>query len=77
MEILYPFFNEDMFLYNEELFLAEKCRLAGVPMFYYPKIDVLHLEGASSSEVKTIEFKCSKQSFEIFYEWYNKTVNVQ
>ena len=69
VERLFPFFNEKMFLYNEELFLAEKCRLAGVPIFYCPSIDVLHLEGASSSGLKNIGFKHNKQSFETFYAW--------
>lgn len=69
VEKLYPFFNDEMFLYNEELFLAEKCRLVGVPVYYCPKIDVLHLEGASSSKDKTIGFKHNKQSFMVFYDW--------
>ena len=66
---LYPFFNEEMFLYNEELFLAEKCRLSKVPVYYCPKIDVLHLEGASSSKDKSIGFKHNKQSFMVLYDW--------
>ena len=72
VERLYPFFYEEMFLYNEELFLAEKCRLAGVSVYYCPKIDVLHLEGASSSNDKTVGFKHNKQSFMVLYDWVKK-----
>lgn len=66
---LMPFFNEEMFLYNEELFLAEKCRQHKIPIYYCPSIDVLHLEGASSSKDKGIGFKHNKQSFNILYCW--------
>lgn len=69
VEALSPFFNEDMFLYNEELYLAEKCRIAGIPIYYCPKIDVLHLEGASSSGLKGAGIKFNKQSFMVLYEW--------
>ena len=69
VEKLYPFFNEKMFLYNEELFLAEKCRLERVPIYYKPQLDVLHLEGASSSDDKKLGFVFNKQSFEVLYEW--------
>lgn len=64
---LFPFFDERMFLYNEELYLAENCRRNGVSIYYCPKIDVLHLEGASSGGYKG--FERNKQSFNILYEW--------
>ena len=64
---LYPFFNDKMFLYNEELYLAENCRMKGVPVYYCPKIDVLHLEGASSSH--QLGFERNKESFAVLYEW--------
>jgi len=73
---LNPFFNEKMFLYNEELYLAEKCRIRKIPIFYCPKIDVLHLEGASSSNNKDIGFKYNKQSFEILYDWIKKNSSI-
>ncbi len=64
---LFPFFDDRMFLYNEELYLAEKCRLKNIPIYYCPEIDVLHLEGASSA--KGVEFKYNKESFDILYRW--------
>lgn len=67
VEKLYPFFNDKMFLYNEELYLAENCRMKGVPVYYCPKIDVLHLEGASSGHQSG--FERNKESFTILYKW--------
>lgn len=64
---LSPFFDDRMFLYNEELYLAENCRIKHVPVFYCPKIDVLHLEGASSGH--HLGFERNKESFSIFYSW--------
>lgn len=64
---LFPFFDERMFLYNEELYLAESCRLKGVNIYYCPKIDVLHLEGASTEHRSGIER--NRESFSILYEW--------
>lgn len=69
VENLYPFFNEDMFLNNEELFLAENCRRKEIPIYYCPKVDVLHLEGASRNKEGYLGFKNNKQSFLVFYKW--------
>lgn len=48
---LYPFFDNEMFLYNEEWYLALKARVSSVPIYYIPSIEVLHLEGASSASI--------------------------
>lgn len=66
---LYPFFDERMFLYNEELYLSEKCRKNNIPIFYCPTIDILHLEGASTGLDFKIGYERNKQSFTILYEW--------
>lgn len=52
---LYPFFDNEMFLYNEEWYLALKARKNDVPIFYVPSIEVLHLEGASSVSIEYSE----------------------
>lgn len=67
---LFPFFDDRMFLYNEELYLAENCRMKNVPVYYCPEIDVLHLEGAST--VKGAGFKHNKESFDILYRWMSE-----
>ncbi len=51
VDVLYPFFDNEMFLYNEEWFLALKAHKYNIPVFYIPSIVVLHLEGASSGSI--------------------------
>lgn len=51
VDALYPFFDNEMFLYNEEWYLALKARKHNIPVYYIPDIEVLHLEGASSSSI--------------------------
>ena len=60
---LYPFFDEEMFLYNEEWFLALKAKQHNVPIYYVPSLEVLHLEGASSGSIEYSEQ--DKKSFNI------------
>lgn len=66
---LYPLFDDRMFLYNEEWYMAMKARYANVPILYCPKLKVLHLEGASSDNSNNSFFKFNKQSFTILYNW--------
>ena len=68
---LMPIFNDKMFLYNEELFLAYKCRKASIPIYYAPKLKVVHLEGASSTESDN-SWKNKKESFNVLMEWLEK-----
>lgn len=46
---LWPVYNEKMFLYNEEFYLALKAKKNNIPTFYCRENIVNHLEGASSS----------------------------
>lgn len=71
LEKLMPVFNDKMFLYNEELFLAYKCKKALIPIYYVPKLKVLHLEGASSNESDN-SWKNKKESFNVLMEWLRK-----
>lgn len=48
LDRLMPVFDERIFLYNEEGYLACKCRHLNIPCYYCPAIQVTHLEGASS-----------------------------
>lgn len=52
---LYPFFDDEMFLYNEEWYLALKAKKHKVPIYYIPSFEVLHLEGASSGSIEYSE----------------------
>lgn len=69
---LHPIFNDNMFLYNEESYLAMKCRLKQIPVFYVPKINILHYEGASSSNVESTAFK---QSADFLLRWIENNFN--
>lgn len=52
---LYPFFDDEMFLYNEEWYLALKANKHKVPIYFIPSFEVLHLEGASSGSIEYSE----------------------
>lgn len=62
---LYPFFNDKMFLYNEETYLAYKAKKMNVPVVYCRDIIVNHLEGASCSGDFSKQFPFYKESFQI------------
>lgn len=65
---LYPIFHEDMFLYNEELYLAHRCRLLNIPVFFAPRLKVTHLEGASST-VDSNAWKVHEDSYRVLKQW--------
>ena len=67
VDLLYPFFDERMFLYNEEWYLALKARGLKIPIFYVPSIEVLHYEGASTPNA--VSFDYNRQSFSILNKW--------
>lgn len=64
---LYPFFDEKMFLYNEESYLAFLCEYHNVPIFYCPSIKIEHLEGASSNKESDVLFENNRISYNILY----------
>lgn len=65
---LMPLFNEEMFLYNEELFLAHRCKLRGIPVYYVPKLKILHLEGASSTSSSNA-WQNHEDSYNVLKRW--------
>lgn len=72
---LHPLFDDNMFLYNEEWYLAMKARINEVTIYYCPDIKILHLEGASSDTSSNAFFKYSKQSYDVFYKWIKTNFN--
>lgn len=62
---LHPLFDDDMFLYNEETYLAYKAKKNKVPVYYCNDIVVNHLEGASGSGDFNKQLPYYKKSFEI------------
>lgn len=78
--LLNPIFNNNMFLYNEELYLGLKARFNSIPIFFIPDLKVLHFEGASAGDSYTNYkklFKFYKSSFfEMMKESFvNKYIN--
>lgn len=72
LEKLSPIFNDKMFLYNEEIFLAYKCKAKDVPVYYVPNLRVLHLEGASAGNDFKKLFNLYRESFLAFDEVYKR-----
>lgn len=71
-------FSEDYFLDGEDIDLCWKIRAKGFKIFYYPKVKILHLKGASKGKNETkekvplssrLKFRmASVNSMEIFYK---------
>ena len=68
---LSPIFHEDMFLYNEELYLAHRCKLLQIPVYYVPTLQVIHLEGASST-IQSNAWKNHEDSYRVLSSWMRK-----
>ncbi len=49
-------FDPDFFLYYEEVDLCLRFRRAGIPVWYWPDIVVVHVGGESSRQLKSLEF---------------------
>lgn len=70
-------FSEDYFLDGEDIDLCWKIRAAGYKIYYYPKVKILHLKGASKGKAEAkkrvplasrLKFRmASVNSMEIFY----------
>jgi GT2 family glycosyltransferase len=54
-------FDEDFFMYGEDLDLCKRVREAGFKVWYYPKTSCYHFKGQSSR-------KASKQSLKAFHD---------
>ena len=67
---LYPFYDEKMFLYNEERLLAYKSMQADIDCYVCTAIQVLHKEDGSTRGMKFDEYKYIKESYKYFYENY-------
>jgi GT2 family glycosyltransferase len=49
-------FDTNFFLYYEEVDLCRRMKKAGIPVWYWPDIVVIHIGGESSRQLKTMEF---------------------
>lgn len=69
---LKPIFNDNMFLYNEEWFLAYKCKFTNIPVCYIRKLKILHLEGASSVSNKRIINQHYRDSYYVLMDYLDQ-----
>jgi GT2 family glycosyltransferase len=49
-------FDPAFFLYYEEVDLCRRFHAAGIPIWYWPDVVVIHLGGESSRQLKSLEF---------------------
>lgn len=74
VEKLYPVYDEKMFLYNEEAYLATRLKKENIICVYYPLISINHKEdGSTGGKVKNINAITTK-SYIYYYETYCKKV---
>lgn len=66
---LYPFYNEEMFLFNEEEHLGRHALCNGIKTYYVPEIIIRHKEDGSMNLANMNEFEKKKQSYLVYY-WY-------
>ena len=70
---LHPMFNKEMFLYNEEMHLGLNCKMHDIPVYYMPKLSVLHLEGASTGrDMRKVCKECRKSFLIMDNAWFGK-----
>jgi GT2 family glycosyltransferase len=50
------YFDPAFFLYYEEVDLCRRMKRAGIPVWYWPDIVVVHIGGESSRQLKSLEF---------------------
>lgn len=73
-------YDEDFFMYGEDLDLAYRIKARGCKVFYYPAVEVLHHKGASSRKQSEKSIREFYRAMRIFYEkhyagQYNGVIN--
>jgi GT2 family glycosyltransferase len=53
------FFDEDFFLYYEEVDLCRRIKNAGYKIQYWPQLQIVHIGGESSRQVQSVAFSSS------------------
>ncbi|MGH9680105.1 MAG: glycosyltransferase family 2 protein [Candidatus Acidiferrales bacterium] len=57
------FLDQNLFLYGEEIFVAETCRSLGLPVIYEPSLSVLHNEHTTTGRrVSRFSYECQKKA---------------
>lgn len=67
---LFPFYNENMFLFNEEEHLGRLAKEKGFSTVYAPEIVVRHKEDGSMSAADVDIFERMRQSYMVYYNYW-------
>lgn len=70
VRLLYPIYNEEMFLFNEEEHLGRLALSKGIRTYYVPEIIVRHKEDGSMNLANINEFEKLKQSYIVYYNYW-------
>lgn len=65
---LMPLFDDDMFMYNEERYLARRFYLKNIKTVYAPEIQIVHKKNGSISLLSEKLFNIHKQSYVELYK---------
>lgn len=61
-------FDEDFFMYGEDLDLCKRVREAGFKIWYYPKTTCYHYKGQSSKKSSKLSLKAFHDAMWIYYK---------
>jgi GT2 family glycosyltransferase len=65
------YLDKDLFLYGEEISVAEMCRSLRLPVLYEPRLRVLHNEHQSTGKaLSRFTFKCQKKAIQYLTSRY-------
>lgn len=71
VKTLFPFYDEDVFLFTEEGHLAKKAELNNIKTFFVPGVLIRHKEDGSISLLENKPLELTKDSFITFYnKWH-------
>lgn len=62
-------FDEDFFLYAEDIDLCYRIKQAGYQIYYFPDASIIHYEGRSAAKAK---FKLSVEAYRTMHQFFKK-----
>ena len=71
IEKLMPLYDENMFLFAEEAYLAHRAKEKGIKTYYTENVEVLHKEDGSMAGTNINEEKIYKESIIYYYEKFH------
>jgi GT2 family glycosyltransferase len=72
LDLLYPLYNERMFLLGEEEHLAKQADKKNVKTYYEPNIEILHKEDGSMKLLNKKVFELERQSYMEYFLYWKK-----